>query len=535
MKKDEATRIAPPLLGWLTERFRLDRSRLPLLLGIAACLAAAAAVRAVFVFKDAYATGFDGYYYALQVKSLIHNGEILNGDNSIVFVLLRLFSFFIPDVVAANKVAAIVLCSLAALPFFLLARRLTGSLAAAVAASLAFSLSFSQIYMTFEIVKNGVSVLFAAAALYCLARFFEGKASKAGALVFFGLAFFTHKAAAGTLIVMAAAHFAAYAWLGRKRLFRKWKPPHFVLAAFALAAIAAAVVAVLTSAGTLRLVDVGSLFKQLTFDSFLDRFRMFAAETTNLRIKAEYFLLYAAPLAFLPFLVRRLRARDEGPAGKAFLLAAYATQWVLLNPFLYFSWVSTSYRLLLMSSLFAALELGIMLSDLAGLAARARRAVLYASAASVIFLLSVSLPGMYRRFHTGRYPDYAGLAPAVMTLKTRLGPEDKLIAHQGLSFFIWYSTGIYTQHFLPESSEHYYRLVYGLGPAHFARYENEPGYEPAAVVRLPYVLVKEDVWRMFFRDYGDRLKVCRSWQNPSERRPETVYGVKPKFERRMEW
>jgi len=508
------------------------RERRALICAIAVCLLAAAAVRAVFLFKDEFATGFDGYYYALQVKSLIVNGELLNRDNSIAFSLLRFFSFFIPDVPAANKIATIFFCSLAAVPVFLLARRLTGSPVAALTAALLFSLSFSQIYMSFEIVKNGVSMLFVAAALYCLSRFFETRRHKLFALGFSVLGFFTHKAAAGLLIVMGAAFFISFAWFDRLKLFRKRRPVHFIAGAAALAAVTAAIV---FSIATLRPVDLGGFLGQLSPESVLGRFRMFLTETTNARIKTEYLLYYAVPLAFLPFLVKRLRTRSAPPSGKAFLLAAYLTQWVLINPLLRFSWISTSYRLMLMSALFAALELGIILKDLAALAGKGRKPAALAACGVLLILSFTSLPGMYRRFHTDRYPAYARYAGPIMALKTLLGPDDKLIAQQGLSFFIWYETGIYTQHFLPEDDTRYYRLAYGLGPGYFTRFTEAAGCEEPVAIKLPYVLVREKAWRMFYREYGDRLKIVHAWENPEEIRPATVYGVKPKFERRADW
>jgi hypothetical protein len=525
MKQDKTIPIEPPApCPGLAAVLGANRERLLLWGGIALCVIAAVAVRAVFLFKDAFATGFDGYYYALQVKSLIKNGVVLNRDNSIVFYLLRFFAFFFSDVVLANKIGAILLCSLAAAPFYLLARRLTASHLVAFVSALFLTLSFSQVYMAFEIVKNGVSMLFVVCALYCLARFFDRHYFKAGALVFFALGFFTHKAAAGLLIVFAFCFFAAYLWLERRRVFRKWKPLHFAIGAVVLAAIAAAVV---FSVSTLRLLDVGNFLRQITPDSVLTRFKLFITEVSNLRIKVEYLLLYIIPLAFLPFLVKRLRDRQLSSAGKAWLLAAYLTQWVLLNPFLSFTWISTSYRLL-----FAALEIGLILADLT---ARARRPVRWIAAGVLVALILVSLPGMYERFHTGRYPPYADFAAAVKTLKSRVGPEDKLISQQGLSFFIWYETGIYTQHFLPEKSAHYYRLVYGLGPAYFQKYWNASGYEEPVVIQLPYVLVKEEIWQLFFAEYKDRLKICTSWQNPSDSRPAVVYGVKSEFERRFDW
>lgn len=152
-------------------------------IGIAVVVLAGAAVRAVFLFADDFTTGFDGYYYALQVRSLVETGRIMNYDNSLVFPLLRLFAFLGRDVVFTNKLAVVILCPLTAVPIFLAALRMTSSRAAALTAALFFSLSFSQIYMSFEIIKNGVGMLFTASALYCLMRFSEKTVFKIGALV----------------------------------------------------------------------------------------------------------------------------------------------------------------------------------------------------------------------------------------------------------------------------------------------------------------------------------------------------------------
>ena len=492
--------------------------------GIVVCLTAAAVVRAVFLFKDSFATGFDGYYYALQVRSLIENGEVLNNDNSFVYPLLRFFALFFNDVVVSNKIAAIVLCSLTVVPFYLLTYRLTSSHISTFAAALFFTLSFSQIYMSFEILKNGISLLFALWCVYCLARFFDRWPYKVGALVFFALGFFTHKATACVLIVLVLA-FGAGAFLVKRRSFPSGRR-RLIMAAAAAAGVLIVAGVVFLSLGPLRLLDLQNLWGQFRLESVWERFRLFAVQVADTRIKSELFLLYAVPLVFIPFLISFLRDPLVPARHKIFIVACYITQWTLLNPFLEFSWESASYRLVLISLTFTALEIALILARVRFFSRRIPRVL---AAAVLTALVTITLPGMWERFHTDRYPPYSELNAAVVSLKQKIPPGGKLVCQAGLSFFIWYTTRIYTEHFLPEDPAGYYRLAYGIGPDHFGRYEDNPGYEEPVEIRPPYTLVKESVWRMFYREYASRLRILTDWHNPSRERPPFVYAVKPQF------
>jgi len=486
-------------------------------------LAAAALVRIVFLFKDSFATGFDGYYYALQVNCLIRHGELLNNDNSIVYFILRLFALAGGDPVFSNKIASVALTSLAALPLWLLSRKLTGSLSLAAAAALFFAFSYSQVYMSFEILKNGISLLFAAGFLYSFFLLPESGAAKILAPLFFLLGFLTHKATAGVLIVFAVVYFISLAFIERRTLRDRLTPRVlFVVAALSLAIV----LTVVFSLFTLRVVDLGNLLAQFSARTVFSRFEMFANEVTDLKVKVELFLLHLLPLVFIPFLIKKRKDPAAGSREKAFLLSVFFTHLFLINPFLSFSWVSMSYRLILISVLFGAIELAVML----GMLFPARRRRLGPVAAAAVMILSAAgLPGMYTRFHTDRYPPYAELAPAVQTLPKKLPPGSGLIAHPGLSFFIWYEAGIYTEHFLPDDNAGYWRLVYGIGPVHFRRYRTDPDYEEPQTVLPPYFLVKEKIWRLFYRDYQGKIGLLASWQNPHEKRPPFVYRVKEKF------
>ncbi len=506
---------------------RIWNERRPVILlwsGIAVCLAAAALVRAVFLFKDSFATGFDGYYYALQVRSLIENGEVLNNDKSIVYPLLRFFALCFNDVVVSNKIAAIVFCSLTVVPFYLLTYRLTSSHIITFAAALFFSLSFSQIYMSFEILKNGISLLFALWFIYCLACFFDRWPYKVGALVFFVLGFLTHKATAGALIVLALA-FGLGAFLVKRRSFPAGRRTVVLVAAAAVAILAVAGI-VFLSLGPLRLLDLQNLWGQFRLESVWERFRLFTVQVADIRIKIELFLLYAVPLVFIPFLVKLLRNPRVTTLRKIFMVACYITQWVLLNPFLEFSWESASYRLVLISLPFTALEIALMLARVRFMSRRVPRAL---AAGVLTALVVITLPGMWQRFHTDRYPPYSELNPAVVSLQLKIPPGGKLVCQSGLSFFIWYTTRIYTEHFLPDDPDRYYRLAYGIGPDHFRRYADRPGYEEPVEIRPPYTLVKETVWRMFYTEYAPRLRILSDWHNPSRERPPFVYAVKPQY------
>ncbi|MBN1523872.1 MAG: hypothetical protein JW904_05275 [Spirochaetales bacterium] len=483
----------------------------------------AAVVRIVFLFKDDFATGFDGYYYALQVQSLFKNGEILNNDNSIVYPLLACFKLLFGDIVFANKTAVVVLCSLVSVPFFLLLYRMTRSAVISCVSTIIFSISYSQIYMSFEIVKNGISILFIVCFLFCVFEFRKNLYYRIGAAVFFILGFMTHKVTAASMIVFCAVFLPLCAIAYRKTIFQKIKPLYVALGA-ALLVIAA--VAVAFSASTLRVVDLSNLMSQFSTATATKRFAMILTEISDIRIKAEMLFVYGIAAVFMPFLVFILRDKGTTPVHKLFVVALYVTHLVLINPFLYFSWVSMSYRLVVMSIIFASLELALILHFFLP---RIPRRIVFAAAGMILLISGITLPGMYDSFHSNRYPPYRDLYAPVMKIPAHLEKNSRLITHSGMSFFIWYETGIYTEHFTPADDTGYYRLVYAFGPPHFKKYEHEPFYETPVVIQPPYYLVKESLWHAFYNDNKDRIKLVKSWQNPWAARPPFVYTVKEKF------
>lgn len=74
--------------------------------------------RIAVLMYDNFANGFDGYYYALQVRSLMESGDLMNTDNSIVFWLLLPFALLVQNPIAGSQLGAAVLTSLGAIPAF---------------------------------------------------------------------------------------------------------------------------------------------------------------------------------------------------------------------------------------------------------------------------------------------------------------------------------------------------------------------------------------------------------------------------------
>ncbi len=500
-------------------RQKLYRSRHVLFL--IALVGIAAAVRAVFLFKDSFATGFDGYYYALQVRSLMEQGRILNADTSIVYRILRLFGIFSRDIVLSNKIAVIILCSSGVLPFYLTLYGLTGRGTVSFLGALVFTLSFSQIYMSFEIIKNGIGFVFLLWSVYFLLRWNKGAVNIGAAAGFGLLALLTHKVTGGIAVLFFLLRFGMWVWdYARENVKRR----RILLTGTALGA-AGLIGLFLFVPLPLRLMDLARLFTNQSRGALSDRFSLLLFHVSNPRIQIELILLHSIPLCFLPLLIVMLRDASIERNIKRFLVCLIAIQAVLLYPFLEFTWVAISYRFLLCSSLIAVLELGLIMDYFIRKYRRPPLGIVPRIAAAlftVLFLLG--LPGMYNRFHFNRYPDYKTLYPAVMKIPSLVNTDSRLIAYFGLSYFIWYSTGIYTQHFVAEKQiDRYVRVSYGIGPVHLKPYIKDPRTEFAIELKAPYYLVSETVWQRYYRANRRRLKLLHSWMNPYESRPDFVY------------
>lgn len=167
--------------------------------------------------------GVDGYFYPIQLRSLLETGHLQYPASPLAFYLLAPFAA-VTDPITGAKLGAAVLGALIALPAYAVGRELSrdrdrgaGLIAAALATTSAGSL-----YLTIEFVKNGIGLTVAMTALWLVLRAMRAPSRRSASVAIAGivLALLTHKMAAG--LVLGIAIPAAIAEAFRRGMLR-WR------------------------------------------------------------------------------------------------------------------------------------------------------------------------------------------------------------------------------------------------------------------------------------------------------------------------
>jgi len=174
--------------------FNIDRESL-LCLGSLFCLLALSVVRdsSLFLQYDTPA-GIDGYYYAIQVRSLLENGTFYYSTNTpFVLYLVSIAAKLSGDVVIAVKVTSIFLHTILSLSVFALVASITKSMWKGLLACAVSVISVTHLIWMGEFLKQlgGLTFFFSGAA--CLAQNPKSNFWRLMALILFVVSIFCHK------------------------------------------------------------------------------------------------------------------------------------------------------------------------------------------------------------------------------------------------------------------------------------------------------------------------------------------------------
>jgi uncharacterized membrane protein len=143
-----------------------------------------------------YPVGVDGWYYPIQIRSLLERGELAYPAAPLTFWLMTPVAL-VTDPITAAKIIAALGGGIVALPAFLLGRRVGGLVGGLVAAVLAVT-GGGSFYLSLEFVKNGLGLTIALTAAWLGLRALEQPTRGRIALVALALAaaMLTHKMSA---------------------------------------------------------------------------------------------------------------------------------------------------------------------------------------------------------------------------------------------------------------------------------------------------------------------------------------------------
>lgn len=188
-------------------------------LAVAGLAAWAFAARLSFLLTSPYPYGIDGYFYAVQARSILEDGKLYYPSAPLVPWFLALFAAVSNPIVGA-KVGAAAGTALAVVPAYLVARRASGSRAAALVGAALVATSPTAFYLSTEFVKQGVGLTLALSFLAALAAALEqggrGRAALAAALAL--ACALAHKTSLGLAAATGAPVVLAHLWrAGRRR------------------------------------------------------------------------------------------------------------------------------------------------------------------------------------------------------------------------------------------------------------------------------------------------------------------------------
>lgn len=191
-----------------------------------------AQVRWELLTASPYPLGVDGYFYPIQLRSLLEHGHLYYPASPLTFWLMAPLAALADPIIGA-KLGAALAGAAVVWPAYALGQRLGGGrLAGLVAAVLAVS-STGSLLLSAEFVKNGFGVTFGLAALAALLAALAHPSRRRWALAALALlaALLTHKMATAMVLVLGAPPLLLLGWR-RLRGRRHW----LLLGAAALAA-----------------------------------------------------------------------------------------------------------------------------------------------------------------------------------------------------------------------------------------------------------------------------------------------------------
>jgi len=116
-----------------------------------------------------FPTGIDGYFYPIQLRSLLEHGALQYPASPLTFWFMAPFAAA-TDPITGAKLGAAIGGALIALPAYGVGARLGGHRGAGLVAASYATLSTGSAYLSIEFVKNGLGLTVALAALWLVLR-----------------------------------------------------------------------------------------------------------------------------------------------------------------------------------------------------------------------------------------------------------------------------------------------------------------------------------------------------------------------------
>ena len=409
-------------------------------IGLAQRIAIAAALAALVAWSawtrwrvlgaSPFPVGVDGYFYPIQLRSLLEHGSLAYPASPLAFWLMWPFAAA-TDPIEGAKLAAAIYTALVALPAYGIGARLGKSPGAGLVAASLATTSAGSMFLTIEFVKNGIGLTIGLTALWLALRALEQRTRLRIGLAAAGViaAFLAHKTAAALVIVIAVpaalAEAAAVGALRGRRLIYTIG----ALLVFALVALALGLVA------PERFLSPDDLDHALFGEARWDLPALATGKVT-LTMGREALLAALVSAGALAIVLRRM-APEHTPGARIAIIAIAA-----LGLLLAFPWLAVSdpqglgFRMRIIAFVPLALGAAVVAAALATLAVPERwRALALAGLALAIVL---AMPGERTQ---GKVLAHPAMVAAVQGLNGRI-PDGAIaiVPERHIAFMVtWYT------------------------------------------------------------------------------------------------
>jgi hypothetical protein len=195
------------------------RTRVVVALALAAIVAYSFVLRWRILDATPFPTGIDGYFYPVQLRSLLAHGHLVYPASPLAFWFMAPFAALTDPIVGA-KLGAALGGALIALPAYAIGARLGRGWGAGLLAAALATFSAGSTYLTVEYVKNGIGLTVALAALWLALRAIDRPTRRRILVAIAGViaAILAHKMAAAIVVAIGVpAAFSAAIARGKLR------------------------------------------------------------------------------------------------------------------------------------------------------------------------------------------------------------------------------------------------------------------------------------------------------------------------------
>ena len=490
------------------------------LIGLALALASAGLRYAAFT-QSEFATGWDSYFYLVQLKSIVETGRMHSPEGSLIYPFLRVFYWITQDYVSALKWGTAFLCGVWTFLMYGIPR--TRSMGLLLASWSIFSPQLT--YFGAQYPKNLLGIVLFATFLYAadggrvtadgLRPTANGGRLGAG-LYWYGLMgvlllvnYFGHRMTFGLCVLYGVLQLLWHIQKSTLRGLLNWRQWVFAgVCVMVLLVVSRFVPGLAHYTDLQRLQGTFSMWPQFAPWSFVTTFGL---------EKVSSFWMFELVVVLLLLVTALYGWLWNKPFRDSLDIPSLLVCLLLLFPFLTWSYVGLSWRFFLILVLLVPLVFRKMVFR------RGVWAILIAMAASAEFSWKSYNPIL-------QDPNYALMAFITQRVDARTADSLKpelVIAHNALAEYYTFTTGFDAMPWIPEytiDSTRLWRIATGVRLETLQYYVGEKHRGMVFPLDGGYVLLRESDWQTAIiraqkEDDQVFINAANSWRNPHKMRP----------------